>query len=65
MLTKNNRSYDVTLFEIDYLYDCYVCVPFRSEMKHNNGYKFKFSRRSYVHSSGLDFSKLIVVDKND
>lgn len=65
ILTKEGRSYDVVLFEIDYLADCYVCVPFRTEMKHNNGYKFKFSDRSKKHQSGLDFSKLVIVSKDD
>ncbi|MFQ6793740.1 MAG: type III toxin-antitoxin system TenpIN family toxin [Thomasclavelia sp.] len=63
ILTKKGRSYDVVLFEIDYLTDRYVCVPFRTEMKHNNGYKFKFSDRSKKHQSGLDFSKLVFVSK--
>ena len=62
ILIKEGRSYDVVLFEIDYLADCYVCVPFRTEMKHNNGYKFKFSGRSKKHQSGLDFTKLVIVE---
>ena len=65
ILTKEGRSYDVVLFEIDYLSNCYICVPFRTEMKHNNGYKFKFSDRSKNHQSGLDFSKLVIVSKDD
>lgn len=65
ILTKESRSYDVVLFEIDYLEDCYVCVPFRTEMKHNNGYKFKFSDRSKKHQSGLDFSKLVIISKDE
>ena len=31
ILTKEERSYDVVLFKIDYLADCYVCVPFSIE----------------------------------
>lgn len=34
-------------------------------MKHNNGYKFKFSNRSKKHQSGLDFSKLVIVSKDN
>lgn len=34
-------------------------------MKHNNGYKFKFSDRSKKHQLGLDFSKLVIVSKDD
>ena len=64
ILRKNGRSNDVVLFEIDYLADYYVCVPFRTEMKHNNGYKFKFSARSKNHQSGLDFSKLVIISNS-
>ena len=65
ILGKDRRSYDVVLFEIDYLKGCYVCVPFRTEMKHNNGYRFKFSTRSKEHQSGLDFSKLVIVSNKE
>jgi hypothetical protein len=34
-------------------------------MKYNNGYKFKFSNRSKRHQSGLDFSKLVIVSKDN
>ena len=34
-------------------------------MKHNNGYKFKFSGRSKKHQSGLDFTKLVIVSKDE
>lgn len=52
------------MFEIDYLAGYYICVPFRTEMKHNNGYKFKFSVRSKKHQSGLDFSKLVIISNS-
>ena len=60
ILIKEERNYDVVLFETDYLADCYIYVPFRTEMKHNNGYMFKFSDRSKKHQSELEFSKLVV-----
>ncbi len=65
ILTKINRNYNIVIFEINYLNSCYVCVPFRSEMHHNNGYKFKYSKRNKKHSSGLDFSKLVIITKNN
>ena len=43
ILRKDGRSYDVVLFEIDYLADYYVCVPFRTEMKHIMGISLNFS----------------------
>ena len=65
ILIKEKRSYDVVLFEIDFLENYYICVPFRTEMKHNNGYRFKFSSRSKKHQSGLDFSKLVIISKDN
>ena len=65
LLNKSERSYDIILFELDLLKDCFVGIPFRTEMKHNNGYHFKFSKRSQHHASGLDFSKLVIIHKNN
>ncbi|MCD7950594.1 MAG: hypothetical protein LUG12_10110 [Erysipelotrichaceae bacterium] len=58
---KVNRNYNIVLFELDYLNNCYVCVPFRSEMLHSNCYKFKYSKRN---ASGLDFSKFVIINKS-
>ncbi|MCD7894215.1 MAG: hypothetical protein LUG60_11055 [Erysipelotrichaceae bacterium] len=63
ILTKINRNYNIVIFELDCLSECYVCIPFRSEMHHNNGYRFRYSKRSKKHFSGLDFSKLVIITK--
>ena len=60
-MVKRQRSYDIVIFKVSFLKDCYVAVPFRSEMNHNNGYKFRFSERSKRHKSGLDYSKMIII----
>ena len=65
IMQKTERSYDVVIFELEILKDCYICVPFRSEMKHKNGYSFKNSERSKTHKSGLDFSKLVIIKKKE
>lgn len=39
----------------------YICIPFRTEMRHRNGYHFRNSERSKEHKSGLDYSKMVIV----
>lgn len=65
LLMKIGRSYDVVIFELDVLKDCFIAVPFRTEMNHKNGYHFKFSHRSKSHQSGLDYSKIAVIHKHN
>ncbi len=61
ILTKISRNYNIVVFEITSLKNYYICIPFRSEMKHKNGYTFRHSQRSKMHYSGLDFSKLVII----
>jgi hypothetical protein len=56
---KIDRPYDVVLFETHY--DFLICVPFRSNIRHQNGYLFKHSLRSLSNKSGLDYSKIVIV----
>lgn len=60
LLRKDDRPFDVMTFEI--LSNLYVCIPFRSDMMHNNGFLFKKSKRSRSHHSGLDFSKIVLLE---
>lgn len=60
LLQKNDRPYDVAIMKL--YEDKYVCIPFRSDMKHHNGYKFVNYDRKKHKSSGLDYSKLIIVE---
>lgn len=62
ILDKSNRSYNCLL--IDTNSDYFICVPYRSEIKHENAYKFSGTKRSRKHHSGLDYSKIIIV-KNE
>ncbi len=59
ILQKRNRSYNCLLFETHY--DYFVCIPFRSEITHKYAYKFKHSKRSKKHKSGLDYSKMLII----
>ncbi|MBS4750106.1 hypothetical protein KG091_03320 [Carnobacteriaceae bacterium zg-ZUI78] len=53
-----NRTYNCIIVEYK---DYFICIPFRSHMKHKNGYHFKNTVRSRHVSSGLDYSKIVIV----
>ena len=59
ILYKDARPYNCIVFETSY--DYFVCVPFRTEMTHKNGYHFKNSIRSKIHLSGIDYSKMVII----
>lgn len=42
-------------------YGYFVCIPYRSEIKHKNAFLFKNTKRSKHHKSGLDYSKMVIV----
>lgn len=63
ILSKNNRPYNCILFETHY--DYFICVPFRTNIKHSNAFKFSKSKRSKSNKSGLDYSKMIIVKDLD
>lgn len=44
-------------------YDYYICIPYRTEIKHDYAYHFKRSERSRKHRSGLDYSKIVIINK--
>lgn len=62
ILKKNKRPYNCILFQTHY--DYYICVPYRSEITHSYAYHFKNSSRSRKHKSGLDYTKIVIVNKN-
>ena len=43
----------------------YICVPFRSHIHHKNAYLFKNTERSKADSSGLDYSKTVLIRPED
>ena len=61
IMQKGLRPYNILL--IDANNDYFICVPFRSEIKHRNAFLFKNSARSRNSSSGLDYSKICIVQK--
>lgn len=63
IMSKKGRAYNCLLFQTHY--DYFICVPFRSEITHNNAYHFKYSKRARNHKSGLDYSKIIIISNTD
>lgn len=62
LMEKENRPYNCLLVEMN---TYFICVPFRTEMNHNNGYHFSGSQRSVHHKSGLDYSKAVIVTNDE
>ena len=42
--------------------DYYICIPFRSEIGHEYAYKFRHSIRSQRSHSGLDYTKICIIN---
>ena len=58
ILNKEKRPYVCLTFKVR---DYYVCIPYRSNVPHKHSYQFKFSRRSKIKQSGLDYKKIIII----
>lgn len=63
IMKKHGRAYACLLFQTHY--DYYICIPYRTEISHPYAYHFKKSIRSRKHQSGLDYSKIIIINKNE
>lgn len=59
---KDNRPYMVVLVKIG---NNTFAIPFRTNVRHNNCYRFKNSTRPTETVTGLDFTKAVVVEKNN
>ena len=62
LLKKNNRPYNCLLFQTHY--DFFICIPYRTEITHIYAYRFKKSSRSQKHKSGLDYTKIVIINNN-
>lgn len=56
---KNNRPYIVILIKIK---NNTFAIPFRTNISHNNCYKFKTSSRKTCKITGIDYTKAIIVN---
>ena len=61
ILKKNARAYKCVLFQTHY--DYFICIPYRTEISHKYAYHFKSSARSTLHKSGLDYTKIVIINK--
>lgn len=61
LLTKVGRGYNIIVLYIENI-NGLICLPFRSNMNHNIGYRFRHTARSCTHHSGIDFSKLVIIN---
>ena len=63
ILDKPARPYCCIVVDCgrDYL----ICIPYRSNIKHKYAYMFRNSERSKRTNSGLDYSKIVIISKND
>lgn len=60
---KVGRPYSCLL--IEYFDDLLICIPFRSHVRHPHAYHFRTSARAKKSQSGLDYTKAILIQKND
>lgn len=63
ILKKESRPYNCLLIQSHYGY--FICIPYRSHIKHKYAYKFKNSTRSKKTHSGLDYSKIVIIAKSE
>ena len=63
LMYKSGRPYTCLLIESHA--DYFICVPFRSYIRHKNAYLFTNSSRSQKTKSGLDYSKIVLIKDSD
>ena len=62
-MEKKRRAYSCLLFQSHY--DYFICIPYRSEIQHKYAFRFSNTKRSRVHRSGLDYSKIVIITKTE
>lgn len=62
-MLKDKRPYGCLLIKTHN--DYYICVPFRSHIHHKNAFLFKNTERSKTDTSGLDYSKTVLIRPED
>lgn len=63
ILDKDGRPYNCILFQTRY--DCFICVPYRTEISHQYAYRFSGSTRAISHKSGLDYTKMVIIKNSN
>ncbi len=63
ILNKEQRPYTCLLLQTRYEY--FICIPYRSNISHKYAFHFRKSRRSGKCRSGLDYSKIVIIQRPD
>lgn len=63
ILNKKRRAYSCLLLLPQPQY--YICIPYRTEISHPYAFHFQKSKRSRSHRSGLDHTKLVIIQNLD
>ncbi len=63
ILKKKQRAYNCLLFQTHY--DYFICIPYRTEIRHEYAFHFTTTARSKLHRSGLDYSKIVIIANKD
>ena len=43
----------------------FICIPFRSHISHKNSFMFHGTKRSRENKSGLDYTKIVLISKDN
>lgn len=62
ILEKDARAYACLLIDIK---EYTICIPYRTNIPHQNAFHFKNSQRSQNNDSGLDYSKMVITKNNE
>ncbi|MEY8310045.1 hypothetical protein AAK899_11070 [Erysipelotrichaceae bacterium 51-3] len=63
LMYKLGRPYSCLLVATHYNY--YICIPFRSHINHKNAFLFHGTQRSIHSKSGLDYTKIVLINKDN
>lgn len=63
ILKKETRPYKCLLLETHY--DYYICIPFRTNIGHNYCFLTRSSERTEEGNTGLDYTKMVVIQKSE
>lgn len=62
IMGKQSRPYACLLVKV---HDYFICIPYRTHIDHPNAYHFRRSRRSQRSKSGLDYSKMVIIQNSN
>lgn len=61
ILMKKHRAYHCLLFRTHDEY--FICIPYRTEIRHPYAFHFTATERARTHKSGLDYSKIVIISE--